>query len=821
MRIVVGNTKTKVLVGGADYLVDHKLMDSLRAYMSVKVPGSFFAAKKLKYHWDGMKYFITPGGAMATGFLPTFLKFIDEEYPDLQVEIIDERENIPVFRKEFISQIGDRTINDQYIHQKHVIQSFNNSIVFRGQSIYFPRGVADAATNAGKTAIIAGTYLNIEGDQKMLVIIHLKTVYRELLAYFQSIFGEVGEINADNYNIKPVTLAMIQTLYNRVEDINVKKDLSYFTIVAVDECFAPDTLVDGKPISSYSIGDYVYSYNHHTNRVEKKKVTYVYKTPVSTIIEVTFSNGMVIYTTPNHPFYSINDRTYVEISKLITNFVPYIDIDHYENTENSGSVIMPTVWGYDLSSVYEEAEETAQQKKDVLQRGMSGFISESRGQRKGIISRIQQKICFRKDETEKSYAQCSKQGENEDYIESYKPQTENTWGKWHAYTSMAAIIGKCFRVGYGSICITAGNAFRRISIMLQNRYSQCSVKNSYRSRRPIPLLISKAGTRQKEDFILGKIRVESIKIHKQGSGDRFGQVCREGYVYNLEVEDNNNYFASGILVHNCHRASADQYVGSLVHCSSASIRLFVSGSAFSSSDIVSKMIIVGQSGPKLINVSKKELMDKGISTPVKVKIHLCNTILQYPVISKDECMKAMIHESTERASLMLDIIRKRRDKGPILVAVQEIKHGEFLLNYFSKHGGVSRKGGWDPYNIELTHSKDKNIIQRVDAFRTGDIDVLISTGVLREGVNLPLIQTVIYALGGESGVYIRQWMGRGERVDASKTEVEFHDFCDVGRYTLKNSLHRLKIYKEENLDIEMDFEMKDVKRLSNIVINPS
>ena len=503
MRIAIENTKTRVMVGGKDLLVDNNLMDSIRKYMSVKVPGSFFAAKALKYHWDGMKYFITPGGVMATGFLPTFLKFIAEEYPDLFVEIEDFRGEMPRFKEVFVDHIGDRVINEQYIHQKHVIQAYNNYITFRDQKIYFPRGIADAATNAGKTAVIAGIYLNLEGEQTMLVTIHLKTVYRELLTYFQSVFGEVGQINADNYIIKPVTLAMIQTLTRRVEDINVKKDIAKFSVIAVDEA---------------------------------------------------------------------------------------------------------------------------------------------------------------------------------------------------------------------------------------------------------------------------------------------------------------------------HRAGSKEYVSALVH-SNAAVRLFVSGSAFDSNDIVAKMIIVGQSGSRLIKVTKKELMDKGISTPVKVKMHLCNTILKKSLLVRPDCMKYMVHESVERATLMLKIMRERREKGPILIAVQEIKHGEFLLKYFDAYAGVSRKGGWDrEFSIELTHSKDKDIIQRIDAFRTGEIDVLIATGVIREGVNLPLIQTLIYAAGGESGIYVRQWMGREERVHESKTEVEFHDFYDIGKYVQQNSINRLKIYKAENLPIEMDFDPKDLKKMSSVVI---
>jgi helicase-like protein len=48
-------------------------------------------------------------------------------------------------------------------------------------------------------------------------------------------------------------------------------------------------------------------------------------------------------------------------------------------------------------------------------------------------------------------------------------------------------------------------------------------------------------------------RVDRVEILEQGSGSGFKQVCPDGYVYNLEIEGNNNYFANGVLVHNCHQ----------------------------------------------------------------------------------------------------------------------------------------------------------------------------------------------------------------------------------------------------------------------------
>jgi len=490
MKIILGNVQSQLQVGGTDFLIDPDLMTRFREYLSIKVPGSFFAAKKLKFRWDGMKYFVTPGGKMATGFIPNLLKFIEEVYPDLDVEIIDDRGELPQFKEEFVAKVGPITINEGYIHQKEMIMSLRNDISFRNQLIPFYRGIVDGATNSGKSVVIAGLFLNIEGNQKMLVVIHRKAIYRELLQFFTEVFGEVGQINDQNYFIgKQVTLAMIQTLHSRLDDPNTKKDLAQFTILACDE------------------------------------------------------------------------------------------------------------------------------------------------------------------------------------------------------------------------------------------------------------------------------------VHAGGS---------------------------------------KMYSSTLVHCN-ASIRVGTSGTSFDSNDIISKMVVVGLFGPKLKTVSKREMMDKGISAPVTVYMHLVNTILRQPIITYDDHIKYLIHESVERVSIMAKIIK---EKSPVLISVAKTQHGLFIQEQLRQLG----------VRVELTHSQDKDIIPRVDAFRNGEIDCLISTGTLREGVNMPRVRVTIFAEGMKGKISIKQWMGRGERLHESKDSMEFHDFMDIGKFCQSHSLKRLKVYQDENLPVVLDFDKKDLKNMRSVVV---
>ena len=490
MKIIIENVKCRVLVGGKDFLLDPDLMQRFREYLSIEVPGSFFANKKLHYHWDGRKYFLTPGGAMATGFLPVFLKFIEEEYPTLEVEIIDERGELPQFKGEFVGKIGRLTA---FEHQKDMILALNHNIEFKGQSIPFYRGVVDGATNSGKSLVIAGLMLNLVGDQRMLIIIHRKTIYRELLEYYTSVFGEIGQVNDKEYKIKPVTLAMIQTLSRKIDNANIKKDLSQFTVLACDE------------------------------------------------------------------------------------------------------------------------------------------------------------------------------------------------------------------------------------------------------------------------------------VHYSGS---------------------------------------KMYSSVLVHCP-ASVRIGTSGTSFDSSDIVSKMVIVGLFGPRLKTISKREMMDKGISAPVSVHIHLVNTILRAPVLNYTDCIKYLIHESIERAAVIAKIAKEKAKEGLVLITVDKISHGDFLYNYLKQLN----------IEVELTHSKDSYISDKIRNFKNKEFSILISTGVLKEGVNIKGITCIIYAVGLQSKISVKQFMGRGERTEEGKLGIEFHDFYDIGKFCQKYSLKRIKMYHDEELPVLMDFDLKDTKRMTNIVVN--
>jgi len=492
MKIILQNSKCQLVIGGKDHIYAPKLAEELRDYMSINVPGAFHSELYKKHIWDGKKYFITPKRKeMPTGFLPILLRYLDEAYLDLDVFVEDMRDNVVTIREDLLLEVGDQRIDGDYEHQSILVNAYKHSINFRGQDIHFPRGVIDAATNAGKTTIFAALYINAMAEnKKMLLLIHRKLVYRQLVKYFKDVFGTVGQINDKYYDIQDCTIAMVQSLNNRVKQYNkVRDDVYGFNILAVDE--------------SHTAG----------------------------------------------------------------------------------------------SSVFQ----------DVI------------------------------------------------------------------------------------------------------KYS-----NAY-------------------------------------------------------------------------------------------MRVFMSGTALDSSDPVSKLVIIGSSGPKLADISKVALMNKGISTPINVSIHLCNTLLTKPLLIYDEWIENCIHYSPERVAIMSKICDY--SGGKVLIAVDEIHHGQYIFDNLD-----TKK------NVLFTNGKDKYQIDKVDSFVDGDTEVLITTGILKEGVNIQVVTDIIYALGGKSKISVKQWMGRGERLFKGKEKCTFHDFYDVGKYVKTYSEARMKMYESENLPVLCDFALKDARKLSRNLV---
>ncbi len=93
------------------------------------------------------------------------------------------------------------------------------------------------------------------------------------------------------------------------------------------------------------------------------------------------------------------------------------------------------------------------------------------------------------------------------------------------------------------------------SVKLQTRFGECSKENRDRNRwgRTQFKNNESKGLFENKNFRVS--RVESITFLELGCDGKSDENSKYDYVYDIEVKDNHNYFADGILVHNCQAIS--------------------------------------------------------------------------------------------------------------------------------------------------------------------------------------------------------------------------------------------------------------------------
>lgn len=312
-----------------------------------------------------------------------------------------------------------------------------------------------------------------------------------------------------------------------------------------DECFTAWTLVDWKPIEQIQVWDYVRSFNHTTNQVEYKKVIHCFKSiPKNWLANILYDNWKNITTTPDHPF-----RDWLEYKTEKTNMMLYIIKDNYET--NKLQLLLNTIYNHKRRSEVLGGLK----KKPLLFKKMWEWFSQ-----KNIFwsnDQDKQEVCFWKDEEKQPYVQSWYKRESKLFFKKGMTQTPNTMMKLKGTNDTTSKTS--FASFWSTVWIYIHSLIMKIKLIsntLQDRYCKRTLYDCYRNWLKQSQHFSLQKARQEKDWIFRIKRAESIEVLQQTSDGKFWWLCPDGYVYNIEVEWNNNYFVwEWVLVHNCHHLS--------------------------------------------------------------------------------------------------------------------------------------------------------------------------------------------------------------------------------------------------------------------------
>jgi superfamily II DNA or RNA helicase len=293
--------------------------------------------------------------------------------------------------------------------------------------------------------------------------------------------------------------------------------------------------------------------------------------------------------------------------------------------------------------------------------------------------------------------------------------------------------------------------------------------------------------RQKERISFKMERVESVTFHKRRSGYEFKGLCKDGYVYNLEIEDNHNYFVNDILVHNCHRCPSTTWTETLTEFP-ARFYLGLSATPFRRDGL--GQALNAYIGHKIHKVDKNMLHSTG--AVLKPKICLVNTEFKYMYRDDYPKMISALCKDNARNELIARSVCTdfAENKQNILIVSDRKSHCKEIANSL-------RKLGMDSRILSGTVAAGKRT-QIVEDVKAGRVNVLIATlSLVGEGFDAPNLCSLFLTTPVKFSGRLIQVVGRILRPEEGKIP-RVYDFRDNNVTVLKHSgYQRNKIYQAE------------------------
>lgn len=642
-------------------------------------------------------------------------------------------------------------------------------------------------TGSGKSVLIAelANVLN----EPILVLQPTKEIleqnYEKLLDYVDKEELGIYSASMNEKTIKRYTLATIGSIYRKPELF------SHFGIFILDECFIAGTKIDDKNIEDIKIGDYVDSFNHLKNKIEKKKVLAISKRWHKGML-TDINNGLII-STPNHPYY-VKGKGYLSANKLKKGDIIYAKTI----SKRKNNIHLFNLWKKIRNKIILYKTQTTFWERFILPK-----MQNDKNDKYGYKSKNREAIEY---STQKRYIK---------YSEKNRTQTTNTRRERERNDNTRNNInGSTWRRMVALCSSHIKTSKRRIPTSLQNRFSKSNTQNSNRNRWWFSQFIDKKNTRRKERTTLKELRVDSIKILEQTSNGRFTNGKKYDYVYNLQVEDNNNYFANGILVHNCHLLNPNSLTGMFtkfikkvneIRIREGKLPIKVTGMTATPFRLSTKYIASNNGWYKAITTIKlinrmkgffwqRILFNIGISELQEMG-YLCP--LQYTDVSliehediplnkseSDFDLDAYEEKISDRQKKILETISYAESiSKAVLVFCSSVRQATKLSEIVGNSAIITA----------ITPKKEREEI--VNSFRNGEIKIMFNVGVLTVGFDFPALDCIILLRPSKSiGLYV-QMVGRGLRVYPGKKSCHVIDMTS----TVK-SLGRVETIRIEKIN---------------------
>jgi len=208
----------------------------------------------------------------------------------------------------------------------------------------------------------------------------------------------------------------------------------------------------------------------------------------------------------------------------------------------------------------------------------------------------------------------------------------------------------------------------------------------------------------------------------------------------------------------------------------------------------SDILIESYLGNKIVDISAKELIDKGYLVPPKIRFL---TVPPNPDIKRKEPYKSVYTKYIINNDVRNDMIIKGTQKlceqdFKTLVLFQSLNHGQILYERLKKILPCEIISG-------ASTNEERDIVR--DKIESGKIQCVVASKILDIGIDWPCLSGLVLAPAGKSPIRSIQRIGRVMRKSPLKTMAAVLEFADQCVHLLGHSEARYEIYKREQFDV--------------------
>lgn len=246
-----------------------------------------------------------------------------------------------------------------------------------------------------------------------------------------------------------------------------------------------------------------------------------------------------------------------------------------------------------------------------------------------------------------------------------------------------------------------------------------------------------------------------------------------------------------VIADECHRASSKSWA-IILDKANAPFRLGLSGTPMKRQD-ERDLRLLATTGPVVYHLETSTLQEGGYVSLAD----LTTVIITQPEMRSlpwQDAFRSLIVANTNRTKIIADLAIKRAREGKTVL----ILAGNSVQFAKNIHEQISRKHKSCSVVTGVTKTIETN--KAFDELRDKKLDILVTTLLADEGVDVPAVNVLMLVGGGKSYVKAIQRVGRGLRMKEDGTSLEVIEFLDLtNKFLEKHAQARLDYYTEAKI----------------------